>query len=78
MANKKDTTPQNAVVGRKYIRTYEDETTIETWLYNLDVTRSGPIEVNIKYKNGEDKKWTKNQNEMKRVKKEWKKINNGK
>ena len=78
MANKKDTTPQNAVVGRKYIRAYEDETTIETWLYNLDVTRSGPIEVNIKYKNGEDKKWVKNQNEMKRVKKEWRKINKNK
>ena len=78
MANKKDTTPQNAVVGRKYICTYEDETTIETWLYNLDVTRSGPIEVNIKYKNGEDKKWVKNQNEMKRVRKEWRKINKNK
>lgn len=78
MSNKKDATSQNASIGRKYSRTYEDDTTIETWLYNLDITRNGPIEVTIKYKNGVDKKWIKNQNEVKRVKKEWKKINKGK
>jgi len=75
--DKKTTTNnnQNATVGRKYTRTYEDDTTIETWLYNLDITRSGPIEVNIKYKDGADKRWVKDQNETKRIKKEWKKIN---
>ena len=58
---------------RKFTRTYEDEDTIETWTFNLDKFH-GPISVDIKYKNGVDKKWVKNQNEQKRAKKEMKRI----
>lgn len=59
---------------RKFTRTYEDETTVETWTFNLDKFDKGPVSVDIKYKNGVDKRWVKEQNEQKRVKKEMKRI----
>ena len=59
---------------RKFVRVYEDENTVETWKYDLNKFINGPIEVDIKYKNGVDKKWVRNQNEQKRVKKEMKRI----
>lgn len=58
---------------RKFIKVFEDEDTIETWTYNLDKS-TGPILVEIKYKNGVDKKWSKMQKENTRVKSEMRKI----
>lgn len=40
---------------RKFTRVYEDEYTIETWSFNLDKFRNGPIQVDIKYKAGAEK-----------------------
>jgi hypothetical protein len=59
---------------RKFTRTFEDEDILETWLYNLDKSH-GPISIDIRYKNGIDKKWTKLQKEHTRVKSEMRKIN---
>ncbi len=59
---------------RKFTRVYEDDSTIETWTYDLNKRTNGPISVDIKYKNGIDKKWVREQNEQKRVKKEMKQI----
>ena len=55
--------PEHLPPPRKYKKTYEDEDTIEVWTYDLDIHR-GPINVDIKYKNGLDK--TKNWNKMQR------------
>jgi hypothetical protein len=40
---------------RKFTRVFEDEYAIETWTYNLDKFRNGPILVEIKYKSGAEK-----------------------
>jgi hypothetical protein len=40
---------------RKYTRVYEDEYAIETWNFDLDKFRNGPISVDIKYKAGAEK-----------------------
>jgi hypothetical protein len=58
---------------RKFIKVFEDEDTIETWTYNLDKS-NGPILVDIKYKNGVDKKWAKMQKDNIRQKSEMRKI----
>jgi hypothetical protein len=63
---------------RKYTKTYEDEDTTETWTFDLDKFPRGPISVEIKYKNGMDKKWGKMQKEAQNVRKnerQMKKIN---
>jgi hypothetical protein len=39
----------------KFQRVYEDELTTETWSFDTDKFRNGPISVDIKYKNGVDK-----------------------
>jgi hypothetical protein len=39
----------------KYQRVYEDELTIETWSFDTDKFRNGPISVDIKYKAGAEK-----------------------
>jgi len=36
----------------KFERKYEDDDTIETWTFDLDKFKYGPIEVDIKYKAG--------------------------
>jgi hypothetical protein len=36
----------------KFERVYEDEETISIWKYDLKISTSGPIEVEIKYKKG--------------------------
>jgi hypothetical protein len=62
----------------KFVRVYEDETTTETWTYDTDEFKNGPISVDTKYKNGIDKKWDKIQKEAKQIKKterQMKKIN---
>jgi hypothetical protein len=63
---------------RKYTRVFEDEYAIETWHYNLDKFRNGPILVDIKYKAGAEKAIKKAVKEAKQVKKterQMKKIN---
>jgi hypothetical protein len=40
---------------RKYTRVYEDEYAIETWTFDIDKFRNGPIQVDIKYKAGAEK-----------------------
>jgi hypothetical protein len=64
---------------RKFTRVYEDEDTIETWYYNLDKFDRGPIEVDIKYKTGAEKRIKTRAKEVKQQKKtarQMKKINN--
>jgi hypothetical protein len=63
---------------RKFTRVYEDEIAVETWSFDLNKFDKGPISVDIKYKNGADKKWGKMQNEAKndrRSARQMKKIN---
>lgn len=59
---------------RRYQKVYEDDDSIETWVYNLDKFPNGPITVDIKYKNNYDKNWGKMQREAKRIKKETRRI----
>ncbi len=40
---------------RKFTRVYEDEYAVETWSFDLDKFRNGPISVDIKYKAGAEK-----------------------
>ncbi len=39
----------------KFSRVYEDELSIRTWKYDLNITDRGPIEVSIVYKPGAEK-----------------------
>jgi hypothetical protein len=39
----------------KFQRVYEDELTTETWSFDTDKFRNGPISVDIKYKAGAEK-----------------------
>ena len=41
---------------KKFTRVYEDEDTIETWTFNLDKFARGPVDVDIKYKVGAEKR----------------------
>ena len=65
---------------RKYTRVYEDEYAIETWTFDIDKFRNGPISVDIKYKDGIDKqknwnKIAKQSRDDKRNARQMKKIN---
>ena len=65
---------------RKYTRVYEDEYAIETWTFDIDKFRNGPISVEIKYKDGADKqknwnKVAKQSRDDKRSARQMKKIN---
>ena len=40
---------------RKFTRVYEDEYAVETWTFDIDKFRNGPILVEIKYKAGAEK-----------------------
>jgi len=64
----------------KYQRVYEDESTTETWLFDTDKFKNGPISVEIKYKNGADKpknwnKMAKQAKDDRRAARQMKKIN---
>ena len=66
---------------RKFTRVYEDEDTIETWTFDLDIFDRGPISTEIKYKAGAEKRIKQRAKEAKQVKKaarQMKKINNKK
>lgn len=74
---------QHEPAPRKFSRVYEDELTIETWKFDLDKFSRGPIEVDIKYKAGAEKKLkqlAKEAKQQKKIAKQMKKINekNGK
>jgi hypothetical protein len=65
--------------SRKFNRVYEDDETIETWIFDLDKFDKGPISVDIKYKVGADKAIKARAKEAKQIKKtarQMKKINN--
>ncbi len=64
----------------KFTRVYEHEDTTETWIFDTDKFRNGPISVEIKYKNGADKqknwnKLAKQARDDKRSARQMKKIN---
>jgi hypothetical protein len=63
---------------RKFNRVYEDEDTIETWKYDIDKFDKGPIEVDIKYKVGAEKRMKqhiKEGQQQRKVERQMKKIN---
>jgi hypothetical protein len=62
----------------KFSRVYEDELSIKTWVYDLNISDKGPIEVNIVYKPGAEKlqkQMAKEAKEAKRVRNQMKAIN---
>jgi len=64
---------------RQFTRTYEDEDMIETWTYDLDKFKNGPINVDIKYKAGAEKRIKERAKQAKadkRTARQMKKINN--
>ena len=63
----------------KFTRVYEDEETIETWTFDLEKFKRGPVSVDIKYKVGAEKSSKARAKEAKQIKKtarQMKKINN--
>lgn len=65
----------------KFTRIYEDEDTIETWIYDLDKFDKGPISVEIKYKTGAEKRIkqrAKDTTQQKKIARQMKKIKNRK
>jgi hypothetical protein len=63
---------------RQFTRTYEDDDMIETWTYDLDKFKNGPINVDIKYKAGAEKRIKQRAKEAKadkRTARQMKKIN---
>ena len=63
---------------RKFTRVYEDEYAVETWTFDIDKFRNGPILVEIKYKAGAEKAIklnAKNNKQEKKSARQMKKIN---
>ncbi len=63
---------------RKFTRVYEDEYAVETWSFDIDKFRNGPILVEIKYKAGAEKAIklnAKNNKQEKKSARQMKKIN---
>jgi len=54
---------------RKFTRVYEDDDTTTTWTFDLDKFKQGPIEVDIKYKAGAEKRIKQRAKEAKQQKK---------
>ena len=66
-------------IDKKFTRVFEDEDTTETWVYDPAITTKGPINVDIKYKAGAEKRIKQRANDTKQEKKtarQMKKINN--
>jgi hypothetical protein len=62
----------------KYERRFEDDDTVEIWKYDLKKFPRGPIEVNITYKSGAEKRIKQRAKDVKQEKKtarQMKKIN---
>ena len=63
----------------KFTRVYEDDETIETWTFDLEKFKRGPVSVDIKYKAGADKAIklrAKEATQIKKTARQMKKINN--
>ena len=63
---------------RKFTRVYDDEDVIETWTFDLDKFERGPINVDIKYKAGAEKRLkqrAKDAKQEKKIARQMKKIN---
>jgi hypothetical protein len=63
---------------RKFTRVYEDEYAVETWTFDINKFRNGPILVEIKYKVGAEKAIklnAKNNKQEKKSARQMKKIN---
>jgi len=63
---------------RKFTRVYEDEYAVETWTFDIDKFRNGPILVEIKYKAGAEKAiklHVKQAKQVKKAERQMKKIN---
>lgn len=63
---------------RKFTRIYDDEDVIETWTFDLDKFERGPINVDIKYKAGAEKRIkqrAKDAKQEKKIARQMKKIN---
>ena len=60
---------------RKFTRVYEDDDTIETWTFNLDKFVRGPIDVDIKYKAGAEKRIKQRIKEARQIKKTERQMN---
>jgi hypothetical protein len=66
-------------IDKKFTRVFEDDTSIETWIYDPTITTRGPISVDIKYKAGAEKaikQRAENAQQEKKTARQMKKINN--
>ena len=64
---------------RKFTRVYEDDDTIEIWKFDLEKFTNGPVEVDIKYKAGAEKRIkqrAKDAKQEKKIARQMNKINN--
>jgi len=52
MAVQNNSNKQNNTKSTKWEQVYEDEETISIWKYDSNISTSGPIEVDLKYKKG--------------------------
>jgi homoserine trans-succinylase len=52
MAVHNNSNKQNNTKSTKWEQVYEDEETISIWKYDSNISTSGPIEVDLKYKKG--------------------------
>ena len=52
MAIQNNLNKQNNTKSTKWEQVYEDEETISIWKYDTNISTSGPIEVDLKYKKG--------------------------
>jgi hypothetical protein len=52
MAIQNNLNKQNNTKSTKWEQVYEDEETISIWKYDSNISTSGPIEVDLKYKKG--------------------------
>ena len=50
MGRRKIIKPIQSDNPNKYTRVYEDDESITTWTFNIDIFSNGPITVDIKYK----------------------------
>ena len=52
-----------------YSKVFEDETSIDTWYYDEEKSTRGPFKVEIQWKDGLDKDWSKIQKTAKQMRK---------
>jgi hypothetical protein len=52
-----------------FTRTYEDESSVDIWYYDEEKSNKGPYKIEIQWKNGLDKDWSKIQKDAKQMRK---------